>query len=207
MLYRFLLPFGILLCKLLFRLHATGKEAFPKEGGVLLVSNHVSYLDPVVLGIAAPRPLYFFAKSTLFKNRFFAALIRSLHAFPVTLGKHDKGAITQAIQELGAGKCVLMFPEGTRSRDGTLREGHSGAALIATRANVPILPVYVRGTREALPRGGRFIRPKKVSVHFGAPLFFKAPEILSETMSHQTYYKDITSKIMAAIQGIKNLTE
>ena len=210
MLYSFLRQLAVFLCKIFFRIHVAGREYIPKEGGVLLVSNHVSYLDPVLLGVAFPRPLHFFARADLFDHRLFGELIRTLHAFPVHIDKLDKDAIEHAIKELTRGKTVVVFPEGTRSRTGALRPGQAGAGFLAVKAKVPVLPVYLRGTYEALPPGAKMIRPKKISVHFGEPLSFH-PHNQDTALTHhgrrQAYYQKIADQMMESIKKIKDLTE
>jgi len=215
MLYLLLRLFALAPSKLLFRFHVTGREFIPKEGGVLIVSNHASYLDPIILGVAFPRPLYFFARSDLFHHPIFGWLIRTLHAFPVHVDKLDKDAIERAIKELMVGKTVVVFPEGTRSRTGALRPGQAGAGFFAVKAKVPVLPVYLRGAHEALPPGAKMIRPKKISIHFGKPLFFHDPPpssrdkegTLKKEGRRQLYYQRIADQMMEAIREIKDLTE
>ena len=210
MLYLILRLFAVLLCKLLFRVRVTGRENIPRHGGVLLISNHASYLDPVILGVAFPRPLYFFARSDLFQHRAFGWLIRTLHAFPVHIDKLDKDAIEHAIQELTSGKTVVVFPEGTRSRTGALRSGQAGAGFLAVKAKVPVLPVYLRGAYDAFPPGAKMIRPKKISIHFGKPLSFHSHDH-DTTLAHhgrrQAYYQNIADQMMQSIEKIKDLTE
>ena len=210
MLYLILRPFAILLCKLFFRVRVTGRENIPRRGGVLLISNHASYLDPVLLGIVFPRPLYFFARSDLFQHRLFGGLIRTLHAFPVHLHKLDKDAIEHAVKELTRGKTVVVFPEGTRSRTGALRSGQAGAGFLAVKAKVSVLPVYLRGAYNAFPPGAKMIRPKKVSIHFGEPLSFHSHDH-DTTLAHhgrrQACYQRIADQMMEAIEKIKGLTE
>ena len=211
MLYLVLRLFAVLLCSILFRIHVTGRENIPKQKGILLISNHASYLDPVILGVASLRPLYFFARANLFQNPVFGWLIRSLHAFPVHIERLDKDAIERAIKELTEGKVVVVFPEGTRSRGGELRAGQAGAGFLAVKAKVPVLPVYLRGVYDAFPPGAKMIRPKKISVHFGKVLFFEPPlpeEVpLRREGRRQAYYQKIADRMMEAIQEIKDLTE
>lgn len=211
MLYLILRLLAVLLCKLLFRVHVTGREFIPKEGGVLLVTNHASYLDPVILGVVCPRPLYFFARADLFKHRIFGWLIRSLHAFPVRLDRLDKDAIERAIRELTEGKVVVVFPEGTRSRSGELQPGQAGVGFFAVKAKVPVIPVYLRGVYKALPPGSKMIRPKRISAHFGKSLLFETlPSLQGQEAKagrRQAHYQKIADQMMEAIRQIKDLTE
>ena len=214
MLYQILRLFSILLCKILFRVTVKGREAIPQKGGILLVSNHASYLDPILLGVVCPRPVHFFARADLFKKNFwFGGLIRALHAFPVDIHRPlDKDAIEKAIKKLKEGEVVVVYPEGTRSRDGALHRGQAGAGFFAVKAGVPVLPVYIRGAYAAFPPGAWVIRPQKISVHFGKILFFPPPTLRPEDVSsqkghRQRFYQKIADQMMEAIREIKDLTE
>ena len=159
-----------ILTTLLFDLKSCGLENVPRSGGALLIANHESYLDPVVVGVHLRRPITFMADNDLFKNRFFGWFIRNLHAFPVRQGKGDVGAIKQAIQLLHAGHMLNVFPEGSRSTDGEIAKIQSGIALILRRADVPIVPVLVSGSYEAWPRHRSLFRTLPVRVWYGKPL-------------------------------------
>ena len=128
--------------RIMYNVHAEGRENIPKGQPVIYASNHRSYADPPLVGSFAKGRLCFMAKEELFKNPVFAWLIRSLGAFPVARGKGDTGTIDKAVENLKS-RSMMIFPEGTRSKDGKVHRGHSGAALIAVRANVPIIPVGV----------------------------------------------------------------
>jgi len=146
-----------------------GEEHVPEEGGAIVASNHLSFLDPPVVGCAMRRRTYYFAKAELFVP-VFGALIRKVYAFPVKRGGADTGATKEAIRLLRGGELMVMFPEGTRSRDGKLQELNLGAALLASRAGVPILPTAVYGTDRVLPVGARFFRRGRMAVSFGPPI-------------------------------------
>jgi len=146
----------------LYRLRRRGLEHIPPHGAMLLVSNHVSMRDPVFVGAAAlPRKTYFMAKSELFRVRPFGWLIRGLGAFPVVRGGADREAFRRARDLLAAGECVVMFPEGTRSRDGRLRPPLPGAGALALAPGVAVIPVAVWGTQRRLG---------PVRVAFGPPV-------------------------------------
>ncbi len=146
-----------------------GQDNVPKEGGAVVVSNHLSFLDPPVIGSALPRRTYYFAKAELFVP-VFGAIIRKCYAFPVKRGEADLAATREAIRLLRAGELLVMFPEGTRSRDGMLQDFDLGAVLVASRAGVPLLPTAVYGTDRVLPIGAKFPRRGKIAVSFGAPI-------------------------------------
>ncbi|MHB1016820.1 MAG: lysophospholipid acyltransferase family protein [Coriobacteriia bacterium] len=160
-----LLPFA-------FRTRIIGAQRIP-EGGALLAGNHASYLDPVLLWCKSPRPVHFMAKSELFGKGFIGWLIPRLWAFPVNRGEPDRTAIVTATELLRAGELVGVFPEGSRRGadvDDAVGEAHGGAAFIALRAGVPIVPVAFVGTDRAMPRGARLPRLVRVTIHVGEPI-------------------------------------
>lgn len=168
--YHLLLP----LARCLFKFEIIEQNNIPNETGVLIMSNHLSYLDPpfmgLAVGFAGRRELNFMARKSLFKNKFFGTLIRELNAFPVERGKADRTALKKALSLVKQGKAVLMFPEGTRGMNDKLGEPHQGAGFIAYWANCPVIPAYIKGTEIALPRDARKIRLAKVVVVFGKPI-------------------------------------
>jgi len=160
-----------ILTTILFDLKVYGLDNVPKRGGALLLSNHQSYLDPILLGVQLNRPVSYMAKSELFEgNKFLAWLISSLHAFPVKRGSGDVGAIKEAIARLHQGHILNIYPEGTRSEDGEIRQILPGVALVVKRAGVPIIPVVVDGSFHAWSRKQRMLRGYPVRVMFGPPL-------------------------------------
>ncbi len=147
-----------------------GVEYVPDEGGALIAANHLSHLDPPVVGSAIPRRTYYFAAAYLFKNPIFGFIIRRCYAFPVRRGAADRAALKAAIELLELGELLTMFPEGTRSRTGELGEFDLGAALAASRAHVPIVPCAISGTELALPRDAKSIKRTKIAVSFAKPV-------------------------------------
>ena len=174
MLYAILKPIAVALMRLFFRLEVVGPGLVPATGPVLIVSNHVSVLDPPFVGAAAPRPLFFMAKEELFGIPLFGRLIRALNARPVRRDGSDTRALKAALAQLEEGRALLVFPEGTRGEEGQpLREGKAGVGMLAVLSGAPVVPVYVSGTGAALPRGRSVPRPARVRVTFGPPLHFK----------------------------------
>ena len=174
MLYAILKPVVVALMRIFFRLEAVGRERVPATGPVLLVSNHVSALDPPLVGGAAPRPVCFMAKEELFGIPLFGRLIRALNARPVRRDGSDMRALKAALALLREGRAILVFPEGTRGEEGQpLRKGKPGVGMLAVLSGAPVVPVYVSGSGYALPRGRALPRPTKVRVTFGPPLIFK----------------------------------
>jgi 1-acyl-sn-glycerol-3-phosphate acyltransferase len=172
---------------LLFDLKVSGRENVPKDGGVLLVANHQSYLDPVLVAVHLYRPVSFFAKSELFENPYFGWFIRMLHAFPVRQGEGDVGAVKELIRRLNEGYAINIYPEGSRSETGRLGPLEKGVALIIRRARVPVVPVAIHGSYEAWPKGQKLFRPHPIRLKYGKPLILhekRGAEIISELETH-----------------------
>lgn len=150
-----------------FRGRAYGVRRVPAGGGVLLICNHQSFFDPVLAALPLPRECSFMARDTLFLQPQFRRLISYLNAFPVRRGTADMAAMREAIRRLREGRAVVVFPEGTRTRDGSIGEFHLGSMLLAKRAGVPIVPVVIVGAFESWPRDRKLPRPAKIAIHYG----------------------------------------
>ncbi|MBX3395358.1 MAG: 1-acyl-sn-glycerol-3-phosphate acyltransferase [Phycisphaerae bacterium] len=156
--------------KTYFRGRAFHVNRVPMTGPALLVANHQSFLDPIVGALSLPRECSYLARETLFRNRFFGGLIRRLNAFPVKRGAADVNAVKEVLRRLRDGKLVMIFPEGTRSRDGAISRFNPNSLLIAQRAKVPIVPVLIDGAYQAFPRGRFIPRPYRIHVIYAEPL-------------------------------------
>ena len=167
MFYRIVKLAAQFLTALLFGLRAYGQHRIPARGGVLLAANHQSYLDPIIVGVSASRPLSYMARDTLFKHRHFRRLISNLNTFPVQRERLDRAAMAVAVGRLKAGQALLVFPESRRSEDGSLGRLRAGAAMLAAKAGVPLLPVAVAGTFSAWPRHRKLPRCRHVAVSYG----------------------------------------
>lgn len=146
-----------------FRGKVTGREKVPLEGKLIIVSNHASAYDPPLLSAGIPRPVSYMAKQELFTEGFFGNLIKSLGAYPVNREGFDRRAIRQAVSRLEEGWATGIFIEGTRTPDGKIHDPKLGAALIAAKAQAPLLPVALCGTEKIVIKGQKL--PKSVSVH------------------------------------------
>jgi 1-acyl-sn-glycerol-3-phosphate acyltransferase len=164
---------------LAFSLRVSGRRNIPRRGPALLIANHQSFLDPMVIGIASPRHLCFLARKTLFRNRFFGTMLSSLNTVPVDQEGIAKEGLKTVLNELHQGNVVLVFPEGQRSWDGALQPLKPGIQLLIKRTKAPIIPIGVAGAYIALPRGktrvkfSPFILPAtdaSVAVVIGKPL-------------------------------------
>jgi glycerol-3-phosphate dehydrogenase (NAD(P)+) len=155
-----------------FRVRRLGREHVP-PGGVILASNHRSFLDPFVVGCCVRRPIYFVAKRELFKNPLVGWFLNCMGAFPVRRGQSDEESVKTSLQLLADGKAVVMFPEGTRIVNGSLGRPKRGVGRLALQSGAPVVPVAVTGSENA--RDGWRIKPVRVHVRLGAPLSF--PEV------------------------------
>lgn len=173
-----------------FKFRAEGVENLPNDGGYIICSNHRSYLDPVLLGVRIKRRLTFMAKEELFRVKILGPLIKKLGAFPIARGKGDTEAVEFAIDTVKSGKALMLFPEGTRSKDGKLLKLKSGVVVIASRSQGLIVP-------SAIVFKGKLRFRRKVVVRYGKPIsceelgldkldrqnLKKAREILTEKIS------------------------
>lgn len=195
MLYSFLdVVLGILF-KIFLRLEVHGTENIPKTGPLVIASNHLSLLDPPVIGVVAPRKVHFMAKRELFVP-VLGYIYKTLGAFPVNRGGADRAAIKHGIEILQSGEVLAIFPEGTRSKTGQLGKLEPGALMMAGKTSAVIVPTAVSGTD--IKRCGRLW--PKVVVKFGTPVPFPPVGLNKEVL------QDLTDKLTAdikALQGVK----
>ena len=158
------------LLRILVGLRVYGRDSIPKCGGFIIVSNHASNIDPVVIGVASPRPISFMAKEELFSNTFFGFILRRVNAFPVKRGKTDLFSIKEAIKRLRRGGGLLLFPQGARRDVIELEDIKGGAGFFASKAQVPIVPALIKGSDIALPRGSKLPKRTGIDIYFGRPI-------------------------------------
>ena len=192
--YRFVLLCIIRIC---FRWSARGAECIPRRGPFILVSNHASYLDPVLAGCASRREIHFLARDSLFRFPLVGRLLRSANALPVDRSGRSPRGLKSVLGCLAEGKPVMLFPEGTRSPDGSLQPARSGAGLVAVRSCAPVVPCRIFGSYRAWNRHRRLPRFCRITVVFGEPLeeFWKG--------DGRDAYIDASRRIMEAIASIE----
>lgn len=199
MLYALLKPITAVLMRLVFRAEGRGREHVPAHGPLLVVANHSSLLDPLLVAGVAPRPLSFLAKAELFRVPLFGGLLRRLNARPIRREGADAGALRTALRVLEEGRALLVFPEGSRGAEGVLREPKAGAGMLAVLTGAPVVPVYVGGSGRAWPRGRWLPRPAKVVVTFGPPLRFGPGTGGGAPGSRREQFDSASREMMAAI--------
>lgn len=189
------------LARLVFRPRVLGKRNVPRSGGVLLASNHLSFVDSMVIGLIAPRSVAFLAKAEYFTGTGLRGWVSRMFftgvgAVPVVrgAGQAAQDALETGRGILAEGGAFAIYPEGTRSMDGRIYRGRTGVAWLALEAAVPVVPLALSGTERLLPLGSRIPRPHRVTVQFGEPLRFSG-----EARSGRAR-RAATDDIMAAIQ-------
>jgi 1-acyl-sn-glycerol-3-phosphate acyltransferase len=170
-----------------YRIEVSGLEYFPKEGGVLLCTNHIHNFDPLVVGITAPRPVHFMAKEELFKVPVLGNIVRNCNAFPVKRGKGDRESLRAGLKVLKDGNVFGLFPEGTRSKTGEIGKGLSGAGFFALRSEADVVPCAIIGPYKSL---------KTLKVVYGKPI------AMDEMRAVKASAEQVTELIMSEIDKL-----
>ena len=181
-----------LFLKIFCRLKVYGRENIPKTGGFILASNHTSYLDPLVVGAAVNRRVNFMARHDLFLHPVLRWWMSGVGAFPVKRDSADLSALKEAISRLKRGEGLVLFPEGTRSIEGSLGEAEPGIGLIAVKSQSPVIPTFVKGAERAMPKGAKLLKPQRIYVYFGKPI----------SIERRMPYQDIAGNIMQQIRHL-----
>jgi len=172
--YRF--AYNVVGVELFFHgIQVEGRENVP-SGGCLIVSNHVSFMDPTTVGWAVAREIYYLGRKSLFKPPFWSWFLPICNVLPIDRDGHDISGLRRIIKMLKESHAVLLFPEGTRSQDGTIQPAEPGAGMVALKAGVEILPVRVFGTYESLSRHTKRLRFHPIRVVIGKPYLPVVPE-------------------------------
>jgi 1-acyl-sn-glycerol-3-phosphate acyltransferase len=160
---------AIVIC-LPYRVRIYGRRNIPKTGPVLVLSNHQSFLDSIFGQAMIGRRFLFLARDTLFKNRFFGALLRSISVIPIKRGQSDMATIKKVINELKRGRSVCLYPEGTRTWDGRIADMKPGVALLSRRSGAKVVPSVIDGAFECWPRHKKLPSLGKIAVCYGEPI-------------------------------------
>lgn len=187
------------LCTLTGGIKITGRENFPGRGTPLIVvANHMSHLDPPIVGGIVPWHTHCMAKDELFKTPVIGWICRHVGSFPVKRGTPDRQALRTSLQVLAMNETLVLFPEGRRSKDGRLQPGEEGVGLIALRSRAPILPIGIAGTNKVLPSGSPFLHWGKVTARVGK--LFTLDDLYGQT--GRPAVVEATRRVMAAISEL-----
>ena len=185
-----------------FRWRIYNPERVPPTGPVILAANHMSYLDPPLVGSGLRRPINYMARESLFRFPVVNWVLRSWNVVPVERDGGGARGLKNILDRLFAGGGIILFPEGTRSHDGTLQAARSGVGLIVAKSNTPVVPVRVFGTFEAWGRDKTFPRPRQVIVKYGMPMQFEKLRAEAKTCDKarlKQIYQEIADELMAEI--------
>jgi len=177
------------------RYRARGVERLPADGGGLLLANHQSYLDPLLVGLPLRRPVSFLARDSLFRVPVIGWILRNTYVMPLSRDSGGVAGFRETLRRLDEGFLVGVFPEGTRSPDGTLGTFKPGFAALVRRTDLPIYPVGIAGANRALGKGSRFLKPHRVCVVFGEPFSREAIEPLCQRGREAELVEAVRSRI------------
>lgn len=193
-----------------FRWRVFNAERVPLSGAVILASNHSSFLDPPLVGAGLHRDINYLARESLFDFPGMGALLRSWNSVPVDREGGGAKGLKAILDRLLDGGAIILFPEGTRSRDGKLQPARSGIGLTVIKSAAPVVPVRVFGTYEAYGRHMKFPRPHPVAVKYGQPMLFKELRAEAKTCSKprlKEIYQEVANEIMAQIAKLEPCTD
>jgi 1-acyl-sn-glycerol-3-phosphate acyltransferase len=189
-----------------FRWRVFNPERVPQDGPVILASNHASFLDPPLVGSGLKRGCNYLARESLFRYPGVGALLRSWQAVPVDRDGGGASGLKAILDRLLAGGVIILFPEGTRTKDGQLQPARSGIGLTVIKSNAPVVPVRVFGTFEAYGRTAKFPKPHRVSVKYGLPMEFRALRAEAKTCTKprlKEIYQQVADEIMSEIARLE----
>lgn len=193
MIYKICRFISFVIVSLLFEIKVSGKENIPKTGAFILASNHISNLDPVILGVVCPKCLNYIAKKELFRGRFWAFFFDRLNCIPVKRDCMDIFALKEAMKRVAGGKALLFFPQGRRGVVKAETKAQPGIGFLVSKSDAPVVPAFITGTDQAMPKGTRFPKPVEISVVFGRQIYIERRE---------TPYQEISDIIMDEIRRL-----
>lgn len=188
-----------LLLRLKYGFKVEGGDSVPATGGIIVAANHCSYLDPPVLACALKRRVRFMARDTLFSNAFARWYFPRVGVIPLDRTRGDLAALRKAISLLKEGHAIALYPEGTRSPDGKLQEAKGGIGFLIAKGGVPVVPMHISGTYEALPKGQGKLAKSRISVRIGEPI---SPDEMSAAMTAKNDYDSVARLVMQRIAAL-----
>jgi 1-acyl-sn-glycerol-3-phosphate acyltransferase len=192
--------FSRLVGRFFFRLRVIHRERMVQSGPVILAMNHQSYLDPPLAGTTCDRAIYFLARRTLMDVPLLGWLLPKLNVIPVNQEGIDRSALKALIRVLESGNAALVFPEGSRTLDGSLQPAEPGLGLVIAKTLAPVVPMRIFGAHEALPRGGGGLHFAPITIVIGEPIFFTAAEVESRG---KNLYRRLSQRVMDSIAALE----
>ncbi len=192
--------------KLYFRWRVFNPERVPLEGPVILASNHASFLDPPLVGAGVKRGINYLARENLFRFPVMGWVLRNWQVVPVDREGGGARGLKAILDRLLDGGAIILFPEGTRTRDGKLQPARSGIGLTVIKSDAPLVPVRVFGTFEAYGRQMRFPRPRRVAVKYGQPMRFEQLRAEARVCAKprlKEIYQQVADEILGAIATLE----
>src|SRR5678815_5269846 len=189
-----------------FRWRVYNPENVPMTGPVILASNHASFIDPPLVGSGLHRTVNYLARESLFRFPILGAILHSWQAVPVDRDGGGASGLRAILDRLLAGGAILLFPEGTRTKDGNLQPARSGIGLTVIKSNAPVVPVRVFGTFQAYNRTHKFPRPHRIAVKYGRPIDFSALRAEAKVCSKprlKEIYQEVADRIMTEIAALQ----
>jgi 1-acyl-sn-glycerol-3-phosphate acyltransferase len=189
-----------------WRIRVEGRENIPKTGPFVVAPVHRSNIDTVLMPFVTRRQMRYMAKDSLWKHGWSARLLTALGGFPVNRETADRESLRTCESALQRGEGVVIFPEGTRKTGATITDLFEGAAFVAVRNGVPIVPVGIGGSARAMPRGAKYIRPVKIRIVIGPPI---VPPVRDEvgTRGRRRQVHDLTARLQVELQGLFDKAE
>src|SRR5213595_503818 len=192
--------FSRLVCRLFCHLRVLHRERMIQSGPVILAMNHQSYLDPPLAGITCDRAVYFLARRTLLDVPLLGRLLPKLNVIPVNQEGIDRSALKALIRVQKAGNAALVFPEGSRTVDGSLQSAEPGLGLVIAKTLAPVVPMRIFGAHEALPRSGGGLHFVPITIVIGEPISFTAADL---GLPGKNLYKRLSQRVMDAIAALR----
>ena len=195
---------GYRLLRLFFAFEVENIERIPDTGPFIVTANHFSFMDPAALQAACPRRIFFLMTEKYYNPIWGRWFFKLMYAIPLREDtSYNISALKTGLKVLAQGKVIGIFPEGGISLSGMLREGRPGALLLAQRSGASVIPAFISGTFQALPKGSQFFRKAKIKVIFGNPISY---EELSEKLNGEKGLDQATKNLMGKIEGLADKT-
>lgn len=187
--------------KTLFGFRAYGCENVPRTGGCVVACNHESYLDPPLVGISCPRPIFFLARKTLLDWPILGPLFPKLNVIPIDQDRADMSALKTVIKRIRAGECTVIFPEGSRTLDGNFLPAMPGLGLVMAKTRCTVVPARIFGAHAAFPRGGKPHLFRRITLAIEPPMAFTDADYEGEG---RDLYQRLSERVLTRISQIEN---